>query len=103
MNSKLVGLLLLACAVGGCSASLYMPTERDASHPGSLDALLRGRELYVRHCGSCHSLHPPERFSENRWREIMPDMQHRAKISDEDAGRVLQYVLTGIRVAENKR
>jgi hypothetical protein len=33
----------------------------------------------------------------------MPDMQRRAKISDEDAGQVLQYVLTGIRIAENKR
>lgn len=103
MNSKLVCSLLLVCAVGGCSASLYMPTERDASHAESLDALLRGRELYVRHCGSCHNLHPPERFSETRWREVMPDMQRRAKISDEDARHVLQYVLTGIRIAENKR
>ena len=96
MNSKkryrsLFAALLLLCA---CSPALYLPTIADADRTGvSTDSLLIGRTLYVNHCGSCHNLHLPERYTRDHWEKEIPEMQQKAKISAEEAKLISNFVL----------
>jgi hypothetical protein len=96
MNSKttyrsLFAALLLLCA---CSPALYMPTIADADRTGvSTDSLLIGRTLYVNHCGSCHNLHLPEQYTRQHWEKEIPEMQQKAKISEEEAKLITNFIL----------
>ncbi|MEI8114552.1 MAG: hypothetical protein WCI54_13030 [Bacteroidia bacterium] len=84
----------LAFLLFGCSPALYLPTSADAGHAGtSVDSLLIGREMYVKSCGSCHSLRQPERYSRSIWLQAMPKMQVKAKISVSDAKLITSFVL----------
>jgi hypothetical protein len=71
-----------------------MPTFTDASHVGiSADSLMIGRTIYTKHCGSCHNLHLPEQYTQAHWEKVMPGMQRKAKISDEEAKLISSFVL----------
>ena len=96
MNSKirnrttLAGIILL-CA---CSPALYIPSVADASQSGiSVDSLMIGRNLYKNHCGSCHNLHLPEQYTQKRWEKEIPDMKRKAKISDNEAKLITQFIM----------
>jgi len=86
--------VILAILVCGCSPALYIPSIDDASRTGvSADSLLIGRNLYTNHCGSCHNLHMPEKYTRKHWEEKMPEMQHKAKISDIDAKLITNFLV----------
>lgn len=71
-----------------------MPTIVDASRTGvSADSLMIGRTLYTNHCGSCHNLHLPERYTRSHWEKEIPDMKRKAKISDKDAKLITNFLL----------
>jgi nitrate/TMAO reductase-like tetraheme cytochrome c subunit len=71
-----------------------MPSLTDAKHTGvSTDSLLIGRNLYVNHCGSCHNLHLPEQYTRAHWEKEMPEMQRKAKISDEETRLITKFLL----------
>jgi nitrate/TMAO reductase-like tetraheme cytochrome c subunit len=66
----------------------------DASRTGiSTEILQTGRTLYTNHCGSCHNLHLPEKYTQKHWLEKMPEMQRKAKISDSDAKLITNFLL----------
>jgi hypothetical protein len=80
--------------LSACSPALYTPIQTDADHSGTtLDSLLLGRDLYARHCGSCHNLRVPERYPKKTWIEKMPKMQIKAKISDKEARLITNFLL----------
>jgi hypothetical protein len=96
MNSKIRNRLIILAAVllGACSPALYMPSMTDASRTGiSSDSLLIGRTLYANHCGSCHNLHLPEQYTRAHWEKEMPEMQRKAKISDEETKLITNFLL----------
>jgi nitrate/TMAO reductase-like tetraheme cytochrome c subunit len=71
-----------------------MPSELDSSRTGvSTDSLMLGRNLYVNHCSSCHNLHLPEQYTSKHWKEEMPEMQRKAKISDNEAQLITNFLL----------
>jgi len=76
----------------GCSPTLYVPTEKDASESVSLESLQQGRALYVRKCGSCHMLHLPQEFNQTAWSNQLDEMQDRAGIQDSDRDLILTYL-----------
>ena len=77
-----------------CSSALYLPTQSDADRTGvSTDNLLAGRTLYVNHCGSCHNLHLPEQYTRQHWEKEIPEMQQKAKISDEEVKLISNFIL----------
>jgi hypothetical protein len=84
---------LFAC----CSPSLYLPTPEYVTTEATLEQLNAGREVYVRNCSSCHNLHTPKQFSANRWAEILPTMQQKAKISNEERELIRKYIHAGLR------
>jgi hypothetical protein len=71
-----------------------MPSPTDTTHSGiSTDSLLLGRTLYVNHCASCHNLHLPEQYTRDHWLKEIPDMQRKAKISDDVTKLITNYIL----------
>ncbi|MDP2339246.1 MAG: hypothetical protein Q8N05_22865 [Bacteroidota bacterium] len=96
MNSKTRNRLILWAAItfGACSPALYMPSMSDASRTGvSTDSLMIGRTLYINHCGSCHNLYLPEHFSQKHWLQEMPEMQNKAKITNNETLLISKFVL----------
>lgn len=90
-NSILI--LALAFAVG-CSTALYMPNSVDADRAGvSAEKLMNGRTLYINKCGSCHNLHLPEQYTQKQWLKVMPEMQKRAKVTDEESKQIIDFLL----------
>ncbi|MCB8999119.1 MAG: hypothetical protein H6540_03480 [Bacteroidales bacterium] len=84
-----------------CSVALKMPTVSDAQTSGtSLDTLLKGRALYISNCGSCHSLYLPERFTASHWSRTVSDMKYRAKLDNEQASLILQYLTSYCKTEE---
>ncbi len=86
---KIVVILVLGCIVYGCKPTLYMPASNDASQ----QQLLAGRKLYLDHCSSCHNLYFPNQFTAGQWQNNINEMQLRAKITDEEKGKILKYLL----------
>ena len=84
--------LILLCLVG-CVSVLYIPTRYDAvSQNVPLETLTKGRNLYVKNCGSCHNLYLPARFTKTEWTRITQVMKDRAKITTLEVQQINQYL-----------
>jgi hypothetical protein len=71
-----------------------MPSIADADRTGiATDSLMLGRTIYINHCGSCHNLHLPEQYTRSHWQKEIPDMQRKAKISDNETKLITSFVL----------
>ena len=95
MNSKnrTRAVLAVLTLLSACAPALYIPSTADAGHTGvPTDSLLIGRKLYVNHCGSCHNLHLPEQYTRTHWEEEIHYMKRKAKISDDEARLITQFV-----------
>ncbi len=96
MNSKfrfIISILFLMLVILACSPALYIPTLADSQKAGvSADTLALGRNLYVNSCGSCHSLHRAEQFTKKEWAKVMPVMQKKAKINNEQRMMIIKYL-----------
>ena len=83
-----------------CSPILLKPVEQDVSHaktrwPEVTAADLQsGYNIFVNKCGGCHLLYTPEKYSEERWLKIIPDMAKKAKITEEQESLLTKYILT---------
>ena len=101
MYSKLLiaAIVLITVAIGyQCSTVLRMPTVTEAQKTGiSLDYLVKGRELYISNCGSCHNLYLPERYTATQWLINIGKMKKPAKINDEQSEIILKYILSKCR------
>lgn len=79
-----------------CAHALYRPTQELAQKSGiPLERLEQGRQLYIDHCGSCHMLYLPSRFSVEKWRVEMEAMRSRVTLNDEESTQILVYLLAG--------
>ncbi|MBI3502921.1 MAG: hypothetical protein HY063_14110 [Bacteroidetes bacterium] len=99
IKTKIIFILLgitLAC----CTTPLLVPNENDVSRAqtkwsgSDLASLQKGHSLYMNKCGSCHYLHRPNKYSEEKWKKEMPEMSNRAKLTGEEQELVLHYLLT---------
>ncbi len=99
-------LIFMACG----TVKLATPTEDDVTlasrdYPGiTLAELNHGKEVMEVHCGNCHKIYKPRKFSTEHWNEIVPEMvgkaNKRAAKTDQagiDAAgeeNLLRYILT---------
>lgn len=92
--------------LAGCSTTLRLPSENDLVYAKqidrsmNLDSLKEGYDLYIHKCSSCHFLYQPAKYSEQKWRNILPEMADKAKISKEEENRILDYLMV-MRRSEN--
>ncbi|MCE9582352.1 MAG: hypothetical protein K8T20_07655 [Planctomycetes bacterium] len=52
-----------------------------------------GRKLFVNKCGSCHDYSDVMVIDDSRWPGIMKSMGKDAKLTEEQSGKVLQWIL----------
>jgi len=92
--------VFLISVLGSCAGTVPQPSPRHAEAaakqwPGTtLQDLVRGRELYVSHCSSCHSLYSPTEYPAEHWRKIVPEMKVRAKIGEDEVLNIARYLIT---------
>jgi mono/diheme cytochrome c family protein len=89
-------LLSLFMGIAGYSQKLYKPTLADAQRTGiHADTLMMGRKQYINNCGSCHALYMPGQYSKEEWENVLYRMQKKAKITDQQAKTILNYLKSG--------
>lgn len=94
---SLSAVLLLMIVMAGyqCSASLRVATSDDEKRSGvPVDTLEKGRQLYIRSCGSCHTLYLPGKFTALQWENQVSRMQERSNITGEQKEVILKYLKT---------
>jgi mono/diheme cytochrome c family protein len=89
---------------GGCAGGrTFLPAAEELAAGGALssgvDALRRGRSVYVTECAACHRLFGPAEYSPEQWRGIVRRMAIRASIGDDQAGDLLAYLSSASRAA----
>ena len=69
-------LLLVGCVANKTVGPTKVDVERVATifDNYTLADLKQGKKDYERYCDSCHGLENPASFTENEWRQIVPDM-----------------------------
>ena len=71
----------------------YTPTADDSQRSGiTADNLESGRVLFTANCDKCHGLKAPERYTKEKWANVMPRMQKKSKLSGDEGQLILQYV-----------
>lgn len=84
--SSLVLLLLTSC-----STTLYQPVNN--INNTLVEDLKKGRELYVNNCASCHQLYMPNKYTDEKWKINLDEMQVRAKITNSEKELIYQYII----------
>ena len=83
-------------ALGGCAVTSVAPPVTPAlvtaSGGKSAVTLAVGRELFAGRCTTCHSADPIGKYSVAKWREIVGDMSHRAKLDASQLAALLAYI-----------
>ena len=104
MNSKslfTVFYLFLMLVILACSPALYIPKLADSQKAGvSVDSLAMGRKIYVNNCSSCHSLYLPDQFTRGEWAKVMPVMQRKAKIDNEQRRMIVKYLAVHYKIVQ---
>ncbi|MCH7871497.1 MAG: hypothetical protein IID33_07335 [Planctomycetes bacterium] len=59
----------------------------------NLSALELGRQVYLLDCAKCHGVEPIGRYSESRWRKILPRMGKESKLDAQEQAAVNAYVM----------
>jgi len=95
----LVAVLCIAAGIAGCAAGKAAIPTADELHAGGalpigadLDALRRGRAIFVTECAACHRLFPPNAYSPEQWRGIVKRMSRRASLGGDQAADLEQYL-----------
>ena len=63
--------------------------------PARLEAQRSGVEIWSQTCGRCHLQQPAIRYTADQWESIMMDMAIFARLTDDDAAAVLEFLQGG--------
>ncbi len=91
-----MGALLVTAA--GCTGAIprvdaqVVATARGRGYAGDPGRLESGRDLYVRRCGSCHSLHAPAEQDPAGWTKVLVVMGRKARLDADQSALVLDYL-----------
>jgi len=97
--SGLLRSIAFAVLLAGCATAAPSPLPVDvgtaqAQWPGTTRAdLERGRTVYLRRCGGCHLLHPPDEIAPETWPGVVGKMGPRAKLSPADGADLVRYLV----------
>jgi hypothetical protein len=62
----------------------------------SLSQLNAGHTLYINKCGNCHYLHRPDKYSNEKWHEMIPIMAKKAKLDSLQVDLITKYIFTAM-------
>ena len=101
-----VVLVTLAAAIvlTGCQTTEQMappvgPALQSMADRKDIDtaALEHGRRIYLTACARCHSVEPIDRYSEQKWTSILPDMTARSKLNPQQTSDLREYLFAARR------
>ncbi len=94
-------LIVVMLVIGGCQSLEEMapPVDESMAEPArsrgaDLAALNEGRQIYLTRCSRCHNIEPIDRYSEQKWRRVIPEMSHEARLKVEEQDHLTAYLLT---------
>lgn len=92
-------LAIVVVALAACAPQLGQVTIAQVdwaakTWPGTtrLD-LEQGRATYIDKCSGCHTLHLPEEYPADHWRDVVVEMAPRAKLDGAEQDRVIRYLM----------
>jgi len=91
-----LGLILVSCESTERAApplTAQMATRARATQHIELNALERGRSLFVSRCIECHTLPSIAQHSAAAWPGLIDEMAQRASLKPEERQAVLAYIL----------
>lgn len=99
-----ISTLVLLVALSACSSSLIVPTQKHVDSNSeryndlTLAQLESGKEAYEAHCGKCHPLKDPRKWTADQWEKIVPNMSAKVNkkedvLSPEKQEDILRYVI----------
>ena len=105
-NTVIISLLLSLSLASTCSTSKKTTASKNGNRneteikvPNYTPAeLAEGKTLWESKCDRCHKLYLPESFTKAKWEGILPRMNKRSKLNEEDAGKVRGYIMTHAKV-----
>jgi len=96
----LLTIMSLSVLMAQCTAK---KTASDAKTPEQIVADVKknfteaqmeeGKVVFNDNCGKCHAIKQPEELNIRKWEKVLPRMSDKAKLDDEQAGKVRAYVL----------
>ena len=106
VNMILAAALALAAGIAGCAGGRSsVPTVDELFAAGALprrmdvDAIRRGRVIFVTECGACHRLYLPGEYSPEEWRPIAKRMAERSSLGTGQAADLEAYLTAASRAA----
>lgn len=97
---KLILFLGAAVVLTYCSSISYLPTHqnivdvRERWPDADSIYLYRGYETYMNKCSGCHYLYNPNQYSATEWEKILPEMSHKAKLTEAEIKPLKAYLFT---------
>jgi mono/diheme cytochrome c family protein len=67
--------------------------------PGAVEAQRSGVEIWSQTCGRCHMIQPANRYTSDQWESIMANMMILARMTDDEAAAVLEFLQGGAKEA----
>jgi hypothetical protein len=94
-KSFLVVWLICLSFAFSCASALYIPSANDETPDAGLSELKAGRDLYIRKCGSCHTLYLPEKYNKQEWRHWVDKMAVKVSMDSLEKEQILKYLYKG--------
>jgi hypothetical protein len=89
--------VVFALVLAGCGGNTHRIPEATPEMAGALGVetgqLVRGRELYLKHCAQCHDRVTPGFMEPEYWRGILPHMAEHAKLDPARETELLLYLM----------
>lgn len=84
----IAGTVLIACNPKNSEVIEVITEETD----NTAEVISEGKDIYAQSCQKCHGLKIVEDFTREQWDNILPGMISKAKLSEEAAFKVTEYV-----------
>jgi len=94
----ILGLVLLVTCASVIPKLLSKDAERGRTlYPDlTLEQLTSGRKVYINHCGSCHALYVPSKFSKEAWDRHLLPMARLVKLDSTSTSDMVRYIHVAI-------
>jgi mono/diheme cytochrome c family protein len=97
---KLLASLSVIFTLFYCSAKVLPPTSaqltqlKQTNPAMDTSLVVKGYDVFARSCHKCHGLKNPGKFTLDEWNKILPVMDKRAKLTQDEKDLLFTYVST---------
>ncbi len=81
-----------AAVLAAALAAVTLASASCAGAPAAEAGPAGAERLYRSKCSACHRAYPPSSRDRAAWAEVLPKMAPRAKLSDAERARILEYL-----------